>query len=233
MVRFGLINLRPAGGRLNAPPPSGFSRLAKIRRRCRVFTHLTPHLFRNFCENFDPMPCEVRSPGQVKWPNYKITFQSRHCYNVSGKVMKLSEYDELISAYKTFILDFWYRWPQVRSFLRPPHYKSMGKNSNPFYLLWRKPIWVESCRIGQLWTIRVKICVAYPSKVHFRSPEVTNRHLPITFDQKEIEMWDWCQYVRLGQVNPRPYSVFCHLRPCRGGGGLVRPPPLAFQNKRS
>ena len=127
------------------------------------------------------MPCEVRSPGQVKWPNYKITFQSRHGYNVSGKVMKLSEYDELISAYKTYISDFWYRWPQVRSFLRPPHYKSMGKNSTPLYLLWRKPIWVESYRIGQLWTIRVQICIAYPSKGQLRSAEVTNRHLPISF----------------------------------------------------
>ena len=32
-----------------------------------------------------------------------------------------------------------------------------------------------------------KICIAYPSKGHLRSPEVTNSHLPITFDQKEVE----------------------------------------------
>ena len=147
------------------------------------------------------MPCEVRSPGQVKWPNYKITFQSRHGYNVSGKVMKLSEYDEVTSAYKTYISDFWYRWPKVRSFLRPPHYKSMGKKSTLLYLLWRRPIWVESYRIGQLWTIWLKICIAYPSKGHLRSPEVANRNLPITFDQKEIETWDWSQYVRIGQRN--------------------------------
>ena len=115
--------------------------------------------------------------------------------------MKLSEYDEVISAYKTYISDFRYRWPQVRSFLRLPHNKSMGEKSTPLYLLWRKPIWVESYHIRQLWTIRVKICIAYPSKGHLRSPEVTNRHLPTTFDQKEIETWDWCQYVRLGQAN--------------------------------
>ena len=41
-------------------------------------------------------------------------------------------------------------------------------------------------RIGQLWAIWLKICIAYPSKGHLRSPEVTNRNLPITFDQKEI-----------------------------------------------
>ena len=121
------------------------------------------------------MPCEVRSPGQVKWPNYKITFQSRHGYNVSGKVMKLSEYDDVISAYKTYISDFWYRWPQVRSFLRPPHYKSMGKKSTLLYLLWRKRFWVESYRIGQLWTIRVKKMHHLPLQ---RSFEVTRGHQP-------------------------------------------------------
>ena len=202
---YSLTRALLGGGRLNAPPPLRFFEDSEKNggaQRRRVFTHLTPHLFCNFCENFGPRLCEVRSPGQVKWPNYKITFPSRHGYNVSGKVMKLSEYDEVISAYKTSILDFWYRWPQVRSFLRPPHYKSMAKKSTLLYLLWRKRFWVESYLIGQLWTIRVKNCFTYPSKGHLRSPEVTNRHLPITFDQKEIETWDWCQYVRLGQANP-------------------------------
>ena len=64
-----------------------------------------------------------------------------------------------------------------------------------------KLIWVESYRIGYMWTIRVKICIAYPPKGHLRSPEVSNRHLPITFKQKEVKTWDWCQYVRLGQAN--------------------------------
>ena len=131
------FNPRPAGGGgAFERPPLSFSRIAKNdgAQRRRVFTHLTPHLFRNFCENFNPMPCEVRSPGQVKWPNYKITFQSRHGYNVSGKVMKLSEYDEVISAYKTYILDFWYRWTQVRSFLRPPHYLSQWAKNQLCYI---------------------------------------------------------------------------------------------------
>ena len=173
------FNPRPAGGggRLNAPPLRFFEDSKKNggAQRRRVFTHLIPHLFRNFCENLDPMPCEVRSPGQVKWPNYKTNFQSRNGYNVSGKVMKLSAYDEVISAYKTYISDFWYRWPQVRSFLRPPHYKSMGKKSTLLYLLWRKRFWVESYRIGQLWTI-------WEKKMHYlplqRSFEVTRGHQP-------------------------------------------------------
>ena len=53
--------------------------------------------------------------------------------------MKLSEYDKVGSAYKTYISDFDIS-DQVRSFLRPPHYKSMGKKSTPLYLLWRKAI---------------------------------------------------------------------------------------------
>ena len=89
--------------------------------------------------------------------------------------MKLYVYDKVISAYKTYISDFWYRWPQVSSFLRPPHYKSMGKKLTPLYLLWRKLIWVESHRVGQLLTIQVK-------KLHClsleRSFEVTRGHQP-------------------------------------------------------
>ena len=82
-------------------------------------------------------------------------------------------------------------------FLRPS-IMSMGKKSTPLYLYWRKLIWVKSHRIGHMLTNQVKICIGYPSKGHLRSPEVTNCHLPITFDLKELETWDWCQYVRLG-----------------------------------
>ena len=40
-----------------------------------------------------------------------------------------------------------------------------------------------------------------PLESHLWSPEVTNRHLPITFNQIEIATWEWCQNVRLGQAN--------------------------------
>ena len=83
----------------------------------------------------------------------------------------------------------------------------MGKKSTLLYLLWRKRFWVESYSMEQLWTIRVKKLHYHPSKGHLRSPEVTNRHLPITFDRKEIDTWDWCQYVRLGLAN----RVICNM----------------------
>ena len=69
---------------------------------------------------------------------------------------------------------------------------------------------MEPYRIGQLWTIRVKICIAYPSKGHLRSPKVTNRYLPITFDQKrdrDVRMVS----VRLswpGESNDMQYAPF-------------------------
>ena len=75
------------------------------------------------------------------------------------------------------------------------------KKSTPLYLLWWNLIWVESHRIGQLLTIQVQ-------KLHYppleRSFEVTggdNCHLPIPFDPTELETWDWCHFVRLGQAN--------------------------------
>ena len=64
------FNPRPAGGGAfeRPPPPLRFFEDSKKRRRAAPpgFHPPYPHLFRNICENFDPMPCEVRSPGQVK-----------------------------------------------------------------------------------------------------------------------------------------------------------------------
>ena len=88
------------------PLPLRLSRIAKIggAARRRVFTYLT-RVFRNSCKNFDPRSCKVSSPGQVKCAT-ATAFQTRHGYNVLGKVMKLSEYDKVINAYKTYISDF-------------------------------------------------------------------------------------------------------------------------------
>ena len=112
------------GGRLNAPPP-GFSRLAKIRRRAAPpgFHPPYPPSFLQLLWKFRPnaMWGQVTRSGQVTQLQNNLPIAPLHGYNVSGKVIELSEYDELISAYKTYISDFWYRWPQVRSFLRPPH----------------------------------------------------------------------------------------------------------------
>ena len=170
------------------PPPSGFSRIAKKRRRAAPpgFHPPYPPSFPQLLWKFrlKAMWGQVTRSGQVTQLQNNFPIAPRlQCFRES---YELSEYDEVISAYKTYILDFWYRWPKVRSFLRPPHSKSMGKKSTLLYLLWRKHFWVESYRIGQLWTIRVKNCITYPSKGHLRSPEVTNRNLPITFDQKKI-----------------------------------------------
>ena len=33
-----------------------------------------------------------------------------------------------------------------------------------------------------------------------------------------------CWDISGSDLNPRPYSLFCHLRPCRGGGGWCDPP---------
>ena len=42
------------------------------------FAQLFGQLFHNFSENFRSRSPKVRSPGQVKWPHLRKTFQSRH-----------------------------------------------------------------------------------------------------------------------------------------------------------
>ena len=100
--------------------------------------------------------------------------------------MNLSKYDKIIISYKTYISDFYIgdlRWDH---FCDLPIIGQWAKNQLRYiYILSRKYICVESYRIGQLLTIQVKICIFCSSKGHLRSPEATNRQLPITFDKKQ------------------------------------------------
>ena len=61
------FNLRPGGGVILITP-TGFSRIAKKRRRAAppFFAYLLIHQFRTLPENFSPRSSQVRSPGQVK-----------------------------------------------------------------------------------------------------------------------------------------------------------------------
>ena len=165
------------GGGVWTPPPLRFFEDSEktAARSAAGFHPPYPHLFRNFCKNFDPMPCEVRSPGQVKWPNYKITFQSRHGYNVSGKVMKLSEYDEVTSAYKTYISDFDIGDLRSGHFCDLPIISQWAKNQL-CYITLAQAYLSGFISYRTVMTIWLKICIAYPSKGHLRSPEVTNHN---------------------------------------------------------
>ena len=116
--------------------------------------------------------------------------------------MKLSEYDEIISAYKMYISDFLYRWPQVRSFLRPPHYiKVNGQKINSVIFT------LAEAYLSRI--ISYRTVVDNSSKnMHClpleRSFEVTRGHQPSfanNFWSKREGTWNRCQYVCLGQWN--------------------------------
>ena len=119
------------GGCLNTPP-CGFSRISQKRRRGAppFLVHLIIHQFYTCCENFRPRSFKVRSPGHLKWPHLIKSFNVCHSYTEWPIALKLSAIAKSNSMYKMYISEFWYRWPKVRSILRPPHYKSMGENWN-------------------------------------------------------------------------------------------------------
>ena len=106
-----VFNPRPAGGgAFERPPPLRFFEDSE-KTAARSAAGFSPTLPPIFSATFVKISAQghVRSGHQVRSsdPTTKyVTFPSRHGYNVSGKVMKLSEYDEVISAYKTYILDF-------------------------------------------------------------------------------------------------------------------------------
>ena len=89
------INRAPCWGGAFERPPSGFfedsGKNGGAQRR-RVFTHLTPHLFRNFCENFGPRPREVRSPGQVQVTQLQNNFPIAprlQCFRESYEIFRI------------------------------------------------------------------------------------------------------------------------------------------------
>ena len=88
------FNPRPAGGGGVWTPPPHTPRFIKDSEntaalRAAGFSPTWPPMF---SATFLKISTQVHArSGQVKWPNYKITFKPRHGYNVLGKVMKLSE----------------------------------------------------------------------------------------------------------------------------------------------
>ena len=88
--------------------------------------------------------------------------------------MKLVEYDKVIGAYKTYISDLVYLWPQARSISGSSHYKSMGQKMNSlFYALSRA--YMDGIASYMVDASRY-IFRRWPSKGHLRSLVVTNSY---------------------------------------------------------
>ena len=143
------------GGVWTPPPPSGFSKLAKIRRRAapRGFHPPYPPSFPQLLWKFRPnaMWGQVTRSGQVTQLQNNFPIAPRlQCFRESYENFGIWWGHHSSVPTKRISRIFLYRWPHVRSFFRPPHYKSMGKKSTPLYLLCRKPIWVESYSIRHL-----------------------------------------------------------------------------------
>ena len=141
-------------------------------------------------ENFRPRSLNVRSPGHVKRPHLRKSFNARQSYTEWPITLKLSAIDTRISIYQMYISEFLYPWPKVRSTLRPLHYKWMGENERrPF---WKKPIrsTLKHRVTGRLDTLSRNIATSDTSSCrrgHFRSGEVASSFSSITFDRDELE----------------------------------------------
>ena len=190
---FEFVNPRRAGGVLEHPP-SGFSQIAEKRRRGAppFLAQLFIHLFRTLCEKFGPRSLKVRSPSHVKWPHLRKSLNVRHSYTEWPISLKLSAINIRTSIYETYISEFWYRWPKVRSILPPLHYKSMGEK-------WKAPLLKENHSktlkhrvTSRLDTLSRNIQTSDPSACrqgHFRSWKVTSSFSAITFDRDQLERW--------------------------------------------
>ena len=122
------INPRTAGGLISAPP-SGFSGVAQKRRRAAPpnFVQLFGHQLHILWKSFDLRSSQVRSQVHVKWPHLQKCLRSCQSHSLFSNVLKLAGFHKNISFYNSYISDFSYRWPKIRSIFWPPHYKWMGK----------------------------------------------------------------------------------------------------------
>ena len=104
--------------------PGSFSNIVGQRRagggmfeHLRFLVRLFIYLLRTLCENFIPRSLKVRSPGHVKWPHLRKGLNARHSYTEWPMTLTLSAIDIRNGINETYISEFWYRWPKVRSFL--------------------------------------------------------------------------------------------------------------------
>ena len=106
------VNLRPHGG--------------GVRRR--FLANLTIHLFCIKCKKFRPRSHKVRSTDHVKWPHLIKSLNDRQSYTDWTIALKRSAIDTNYSVYNMYNLEFWYRWPKVRSILWFLRCKSIREN---------------------------------------------------------------------------------------------------------
>ena len=110
------------------------------RRAPPFLSHLFMHLYRTCCENFRPRSLKVRSPGHVGhvkrhhlrkvWMLVIVTPNDWSHWNFHRLISLTAN-----SIYKIIISEYWYRWPKIRSILRPLHYKLMVENWKASLLL--------------------------------------------------------------------------------------------------
>ena len=112
---------------------------------------------------------QVTRPGQVTQPprNFAIASRPQWC-SKRHETFWIRYNDKYIHTTFIFLI-FLYRWPKVRSFSWPPHYKSMEKTSstsNSYQIYSNRS---ETCSIRLLLMTSVQLCKCDPLKGHLMS----------------------------------------------------------------
>ena len=173
-------NPRPGAGRGGDKicPPLLFSTIngKRLIVAIRIFQYLPENEFQAFCASFNFLSGQVRSPGQVKLPSRHMTVPLIHDY-ARATVLEASIWDfedYIRHIYKTFILEFWCQWPQVRSTSWPRHYELMWKCWNAYHV-WQFEIqrcaWPHwTCLVKTRWLVCHMTCLHH--QVTWRSRDL-------------------------------------------------------------
>ena len=223
-------------GAFNAPPPHSKSRLAKYPRNCRVnlrpaggclntplrfftdskktaarsATGFSPTLSPIFLATFVKVSIlgHARSGHQVRSSDHTL----QALYNRASATVfegKLWNFRNMIrSSIPTKCISRIFYIGDLRS----GHFRDL-----PIISQWAKiklPVYA-SCWAYMNGIASGKVFIDTPSEIFSRWPllrswrslEVTNSFMPITWDPNEIEMWDWCHCVCLRQAHRMMYNL--------------------------
>ena len=123
------------GRRLDAAPPP-FSFVANSVKAVDCNAAVLLHAFVYILSTLflkDSVRGHLRLGHQIKWSKNQKYLQLGSGWRFQVININLLQVDNRVSTQKTCILEFWCRWPDVRSISWQDHYKAMGKCSNAFH----------------------------------------------------------------------------------------------------
>ena len=173
--------------------PSGFSQISKktVARSSAIFGTAVHTSFPHTLWKFRTQVTHGQVTRSRQVISLKKKLNVRHSYTEWPITLQLSAINIRTRIYETYITEFRYRWPKVRSILRPLHYSQWEKNERRLFCTKSIQKTLKHWVAGRIDILSRNIVTGDPSSCcqgHFRSwksPAVFRIY--VTFDKDQLE----------------------------------------------